>query len=147
MSKVENTYISINKQMLCVMNFNRTILNIPPRQLGLQSEEEFKLSMHQLKEEIFEIETAYDHGDFIGVLDGMIDLEYFLLGVFYKSGINEPTHADLFDAVHQANLLKKAGIKAGREGYSAIDAIKPEEWTNPEVKFARILEKVKRRGS
>lgn len=143
----ENTYISINKQMLSVMNFNRTILNIQPRKVGLQSEDEFDLSIHQLREEIDEIEKAYNHGDFIGVLDGMIDLEYFLLGIFYKNGINETTHAELFDAVHQANLLKKSGIKAGREGYEAVDAIKPEEWTDPELKFARILEKVKLRGS
>jgi len=143
----EDTYISINKQMLNVMNFNRTVLKIDLRPLGLQDLEEFNLSIHQLKEEIHEIETAYDHGDFIGVLDGFIDLEYFLLGIFYKNGINESTHAELFDAVHQANLLKKTGVKAGREGYEAVDAIKPEEWTNPEIKFARILEKVKRRGS
>jgi len=140
-------YININKQLLDVINFNSTILNIDRRKPGPQSEEEFKLSMHQLREEIDEIELAFKQGDFIGILDGLIDLEYFLLGIFYKNGISETIHRDLFDAVHQANLLKKSGVKEGREGFDAADAIKPDSWTNPELKFARILDKVNNRGS
>lgn len=143
----DREYIPVNKQFLDVMNFNRNVLDISPRPPGPQVKDEFELSIHQLKEEIEEIEQAYQQGDFIGVLDGLIDLEYFLLGIFFKNGINEPTHADLFDAVHQANLLKKQGTKAGREGYDAADAIKPDSWVNPEIKFARILEKVSKRGS
>jgi len=143
----EPTYVSINRQMLSVIDFNFNILGIPKRSLGLQSEDEFRLSMHQLREEIDEIEKAFSHGDFIGVLDGLVDLEYFLLGIFYKSGINEPTHAELFDTVHQANSLKKVGVKTGREGYGAADAVKPESWVNPEIKFARILDRVNKRGS
>lgn len=137
----ENQFIAVNKQLLDVRNFNQHILNIPRRKPRPQVKDEFELSMHQLKEEITEIEEAFKMGDFIGILDGLIDLEYFLLGIFYKNGINEETHAELFDAVHQANLLKKAGIKPGREGYDAADAIKPDSWTNPEVKFARILDR------
>lgn len=143
----ERQYVAVNKQLLDVVNFQRTILEIDIRKPGPQDEDEFKLSMHQLKEEIQEIETAYEKGDFIGILDGLIDLEYFLLGIFYKNGINESIHADLFDAVHQANLLKKAGTKKGREGYDAADAIKPDSWINPELKFARILDKANERGS
>jgi len=143
----EREYIPVNKQFLDVMNFNRTVLGIDPRQPGPQPENEFKLSMHQLKEEIEEIELAFEKGDFIGILDGLIDLEYFLHGIFYKNGINESAHAELHEAVHQANLLKKVGTKEGREGYDAADAIKPDSWTDPEIKFARILEKVTLRGS
>ncbi len=143
----EPTYVSINKQMLSVINFNFDVLDIPKRPLGIQEQDEFSLSMHQLREEIEEIQDAYSQGDFIGVLDGLIDLEYFLLGIFYKNGVNEPTHSELFDAVHQANILKKQGIKAGREGYSSADAIKPKAWVDPEIMFARILEKVAKRGS
>lgn len=136
-------YIEINKQFLDVSHFNREILGIKPRSVGSQPRSEFELSMHQLKEEIEEIEDAYEKGDFIGVLDGMIDLEYFLLGIFFKNGIDEETHAALFDAVHQANLLKRAGVKAGREGYDAADAVKPSSWVDPQLKFARILERAK----
>ncbi|MDJ0952542.1 MAG: hypothetical protein QNJ81_02565 [Acidimicrobiia bacterium] len=144
----EREYIPVNKQMLDVINFNRTVLKIPPRKPGPQGKKEFDLSMHQLKEEIDEIETAFERGDFIGILDGLIDLEYFLLGIFYKNGINESTHAQLFDAVHQANLLKKMGVKEGREGFGdAADAVKPDSWVDPELKFARILEEVTLRGS
>jgi predicted HAD superfamily Cof-like phosphohydrolase len=143
----DRQYIPVNKQMLDVINFNSSILGVERRKPGPQSVDEFKLSMHQLKEEISEIEKAFETGDFIGILDGLIDLEYFLLGIFYKNGINESIHHDLFDAVHQANLLKKVGTKAGREGYNAADAIKPDSWINPELKFARILDKVNQRGS
>lgn len=143
----DREYIPVNRQMLDVINFNRNVLGINNRKPGLQIADEFKLSMHQLKEEIGEIELAYEHGDFIGLLDGLIDLEYFLLGVFFKNGINEPVHSELFEAVHHANLLKKSGVKAGREGFDAVDAVKPDSWTNPEVKFARILDKVSQRGS
>lgn len=146
-SVYDMNYVSINRQLLSVIDFNKNILGIARRQPGLQELEEFKLSMHQLKEEIEEIEEAYDHGDFIAVLDGLIDLEYFLLGIFYKNGINEPVHAELFDAVHSSNMLKKRGVKAGREGYDAADAVKPESWTNPEIRFARILDKFSREGS
>lgn len=143
----DRQYIAVNKQLLDVINFNLNVLSIERRKPGPQEADEFKLSMHQLKEEIEEIEEAFEKGDFIGILDGLIDLEYFLLGIFYKNGINEAVHAELFDAVHQANLLKKAGIKAGREGYDAADATKPDSWVNPELKFARILDKVNERGS
>jgi len=140
----ERTYVTINKQMLDVTNFNRAILDIQERKPGPQSRNEFELSMHQLKEEIGEIELAYEKGDFIGLLDGLIDLEYFLLGIFFKNGITEPIHAELFDAVHKANLLKKSGVKGGREGFgTAMDAIKPAAWVDPEIKFARILENAK----
>jgi len=142
MSDIE--YIPVNKQMLDVINFNRSILGISKREPGQQKVDEFKLSMHQLREEIDEIEQSYERGDFIGILDGLIDLEYFLLGIFYKNGIGEKTHAELFDAVHQANLLKKSGTKVGREGYDAADAVKPSSWVDPELKFARILEKAKK---
>jgi len=143
----DRQYIAVNKQLLDVINFNSSVLGIMRRRPGPQDAAEFKLSMHQLREEITEIEEAFEKGDFIGILDGLIDLEYFLLGVFYKNGINESVHAELFDAVHQANLLKKIGTKEGREGYDAADAIKPDSWTNPELKFARILDKVNERGS
>jgi len=143
----DRQYIPVNKQFLDVMNFNRTILGLDRRKPGPQTKDEFNLSMHQLKEEIEEIEEAFERGDFIGILDGLIDLEYFLHGIFYKNGINESVHAELHDAVHQANLLKKTGVKPGREGYEAVDAIKPDSWTDPEIKFARILEEATLRGS
>lgn len=139
-------YISINKQFLSVVDFNANILGISRRSPSLQDREEFKLSLHQLREEIDEIEESYNNGDFIGVLDGLIDLEYFLLGVFYKNGISESTHAELFDVIHKANMLKKMGTKKGREGYDAADAYKPDSWTDPELKIARILDTVRERG-
>ena len=136
----EPVLIKINIQMLKTIAFNQEILGLERRPPMLQEPDEFRLSVHQLREEIDEFEQAYKKGDFIGVLDALIDLEYFLYGVFWKNGISEEVHAELFDAVHDANMMKRRGVKAGREGYDAADASKPAEWTDPTLKFARILD-------
>src|SRR5690606_14084035 len=133
-------YVEINRQMIQVIDFNRRILGISKRRPAMQDEDEFKLSLKQLREEIDELEEAYNNNDFIGTLDALIDLEYFLLGIFWKNGIDEKTHCKLFNAVHSANMMKKMGVKAGREGFRAADAVKPSDWTDPQLMFARILE-------
>jgi len=130
----------MSKQYTQVVDFNRAILKIAKRPVGIQDPDEFMLSMTQLKEEIGEIEEAYKHQDFVELIDGLIDLEYFLLGIFYKNGLSSKTHEDIFTAVHIANLNKKAGIKKGREGFSAADANKPEDWVSPEQAIIDILE-------
>ena len=137
-------YIEINRQMIQTIDFNRKILGISPRTPAMQSEDEFKLSLKQLREEVSELEQSYEYQDFIGVLDALIDMEYFLLGIFWKNGIDEKTHEKLFTAVHNANMMKKLGVKKGREGFEAADAVKPTDWTDPQVMFARILEENKR---
>ena len=136
----DDVFVKINVQMLKTIDFNKDILGIERRTPGLQEPDEFKLSLHQLREEIDELELAYKHQDFLGVLDALIDLEYFMYGVFWKCGIPEHLHSELFAAVHSANMMKKRGVKAGREGYDAADANKPESWTDPTLLFARILE-------
>lgn len=130
----------MSKQYTQVVDFNRHVLGITKRPVGIQDPDEFMLSMTQLKEEIREIEEAYKHQDFVELIDGLIDLEYFLLGIFYKNGLSSKTHEDMFTAVHTANLNKKAGVKEGREGFSAIDANKPKNWVSPEAAIIEILE-------
>ena len=131
----------INRQFLQVAEFNRTVLGIPTRHLTFQDKDELELSLKQLREEIDEFNQAAKKRDFLAALDALIDLEYFLLGVLYKHGVDEELHENLFTAVHEANMLKKAGVKKerGKHG-NAIDANKPEEWTDPTVLFARIIE-------
>ena len=120
--------------------FNRKVLGIEPRQIGLMDPMEFKLSMTQLREEIREMEEAYEHGDLIAVVDGMVDLDYFLKGVVYKHGIMAPIYNEIFKVVHDANMQKKLGVKSGREGFDgAADAVKPAGWVAPEEKIGLIL--------
>lgn len=126
-----------------VVEFNQKILGIEPRKLGLMTPLEFSLSLKQLREEILEMEEAYDKGDLIGVVDGLIDLKYFLLGVVYKHGISEQVFNEMFQAVHEANMEKKLGVKKGREGFgNSADAVKPEDWVPPEARIQEILSRV-----
>lgn len=113
--------------------------------MGLQEKQEFDLSMVQLQEEINEIMEAYENADFIGLVDGLIDLEYFLLGVMYKCGLDAESHRDIFTAVHNCNVKKVMGVKAGREGFDAADAVKPEDWVPPEEMIDGILTSIKAR--
>lgn len=123
-----------------VVQFNQEVLGVEPRKLGLMPPLEFSLSLKQLREEVTEMEEAYDKGDLVGVVDGLIDLNYFLLGVVYKHGISEETFNELFSVVHEANLEKKLGVKKGREGFGgSADAVKPEGWVPPEDRINEIL--------
>lgn len=123
-----------------VINFNQQILGIESRPLALQEPDEFKLSLHQLREEIDEIEREWEKGSLVGVIDGLIDLDFFQKGVVYKTGISELLYNDCFELVFNANMEKKKGVKAGREGYNAADAVKPEGWTPPEERIFNRLE-------
>lgn len=126
-----------------VEDFNRNVLGIESRDLGMMPREEFKLSMKQLREEITEIEEAYEKGDLVGVVDGLIDLDYFHKGIIYKHGINYAIYNMLFGQVHDCNMTKKKGVKKGREGFgNAADAVKPEGWVSPEVKIYETLRAV-----
>jgi len=117
-----------------VEEFNKEVLGIAPRPLGKASEEEFKLSIIQLNEEIGEFEEAYAAGDIGEMADAMVDLIYFACGVAYKQGITHSAMNALFAEVHNANMLKAAGKKEGR-GYDgdAVDAAKPKDWVAPDA--------------
>ena len=131
----------INKQLLQVAEFNQEVLGIKPRAIGLQDSDELKLSIRQMREEILEFNEAAKKGDVLAALDALLDLEYYLYGVLYKHGVDEELHEKLFDTVHKANMLKKAGVNAKRGKHGdAMDAQKPEEWTDPTLLFARIIE-------
>lgn len=124
-----------------VVTFNQQILGVQPRKLGLMRPDEFSLSLTQLREEIKEMEDAYDEGGLVGVVDGLIDLHFYLLGVIYKHGIPEILYEKLFDQVYQANMTKVRGVNAKREGFGdAADAVKPEGWIAPEDRISRLLE-------
>lgn len=122
-----------------VQKFNEEILGIPHRDKGLQEEDEYRLSHHQMQEEVGEFLEACEQEDFIGALDALIDNVVFTYGVAYKMGIDSKTFHECFEAVMHSNMSKKKGVKEGREGYNASDAIKPEGWMAPEDAIAKIL--------
>lgn len=122
-----------------VQEFNFQVLGVPQRELGMMPQEEMELSLVQLREEVKEIEEAYQNGDLTLVIDGMIDLQYFLFGMVYKHGIPEPMWKEMFKAVHQANMEKKLGVKKERGDFGAADAVKPEGWVPPEQRLEEII--------
>lgn len=122
-----------------VSQFNKEILGKNPSGVSLLELEEMKLSLHQLREEVQEVEDAFNDGSIVDVVDGLIDLEYFLLGVLYKMGIDHDVYAQCFSIIHEKNMSKKMGKKEGRSQYDAADAIKPEGWVGPEEEMAGII--------
>jgi predicted HAD superfamily Cof-like phosphohydrolase len=129
----------MNKAYINVVKFNQEILGIAPRPLGLQSMQEAELSHTQLIEEANEFLLSTKTQDFIGAIDGCIDSIFFAMGILYKLGVSPDQFDRIFDAVTQANMSKKIGVKEGREGFDALDAVKPEDFKSPEESIMEIL--------
>lgn len=123
-----------------VAEFNEVVLGIAPRFQMPLGEAELKLTLHCLREEVDEFEEAAQGSDYVGMVDALIDLQYFALGALYKMGVTPDKVVKCCTAVHQANMTKKRGVKAGRGDGSAADAIKPEGWITPEERIGSILE-------
>ena len=122
-----------------VVKFNREVLGITARINSLQKPEEAALSYTQLVEEANEFRDAVEEVDYIGCIDAIIDSLYFSYGILYKLGLDEALVNRLFTVVHNANMQKAKGIKAGREGFNAADASKPEDWIDPRTAMMEIL--------
>lgn len=121
-----------------VLEFNKTVLGIQARKHGLQDGDELQLSLKQLREECSEYESAYEDAllsnedKYIDAIDAIMDLKIFADGILYKLGLNEEEVEDIHTIIMNANMAKKIGVKKGREGFSAADAVKPEGWIAPE---------------
>lgn len=126
-----------------VVDFNKRVLGIYPREAGMLVDAEERISIQCLYEEIEEFKQACKDGDYIGCIDAMIDLMYFANGVLYKLGVTPDQIVACSTAVHEANMEKKLGINHRRGDGSAADAVKPEGWKSPEERIANILDEVK----
>jgi Uncharacterized protein conserved in bacteria len=122
-----------------VIEFNRTALNLEPREIGLLSEKELEYAMKAIKEEMYEFKEAHDQQDLIGAVDAIFDKIYFGIGFLYRMGLNAKQIKEGFAAVHHCNMAKKVGVQHKRGGEGVVDAIKPEGWTGPEERIAQIL--------
>ena len=122
-----------------VETFNRKVLGILPREHGLQDLKEAELSYTQLIEEAKEFLDARHALDYIGSIDAIIDSMVFSLGVLYKLGVTEKEFNQIFDTVMDSNMRKKVGVKQGREGFNALDAVRDEGFIPPEESISIIL--------
>lgn len=128
------------EKFIKVATFNQVILGIEKRPHALQEPDEFRLSFSQLEEESLEFLEACENSDYIGAIDAIIDGLVFGFGILYKLGLTEKEVDQIFAAVMESNMMKKVGVKAGREGFDAKDAIKPVDFVSPEDKIMRILQ-------
>ena len=115
-------------------------MGIGARPLGIQPENEAKLSVRQLMEEAEEMALANSSQDFVGVIDSAIDSIYFAYGILYKLGLDNEKVDRIFNSIHNYNMTKKRGVKSGREGFDAADAVKPTNFVmSPEERIMHII--------
>lgn len=88
----------------------------------------FRITMMQ--EELNEITSAaLVQEDPEEVVDGLIDIMVFALGTLHIFGVDANK---AWDAIHEANMAKKAGVKPGRPNkFGLPDLLKPDGWTKP----------------
>lgn len=97
-----------------------------------------------MHEELDEIDQAYQDGDLVKYIDGLIDLTYVALGTAILSGVTPALWAELWDQVQLANLCKRRAMSLGESerltgrGH-ASDVVKPEGWASPEPVLRMII--------
>lgn len=121
-----------------IIQFNQIVLQIEPRPLHPLQGGELSATIKAFEEELNEFKEAIHTGDFIGQIDALTDLKYFIDGALYKMGLTAEQINEINYAVHEANMQKKLGVVEKR-GNPLGDAVKPEGWVSPEERIGRIL--------
>lgn len=101
-------------------------------QSGILPEEEMKVKIGHLYEELAEIDKAHKEGNIYEISDGLTDLIYVASGLLNL--MNMPAQA-LWNDVQARNMQKIRATKdnVGKRG-STFDVIKPEGWLPPRTK-------------
>lgn len=101
-------------------------------QFGILPEEEMKVKIGHLYEELAEIDKAHKEGNIYEISDGLTDLIYVASGLLNL--MNMPARA-LWNDVQARNMQKIRATKdnVGKRG-STFDVIKPEGWLPPRTK-------------
>jgi predicted HAD superfamily Cof-like phosphohydrolase len=72
--------------------------------------------------------------------DALIDLTYIAKGTALFAGITSAQWALIFDVVHSRNMMKMRAPSASHSKRgSALDIIKPANWSPPEPEIKKIL--------
>jgi predicted HAD superfamily Cof-like phosphohydrolase len=98
----------MNKEQLQVRDFHRAF-NILEKETPTIPDEKTKiLRMNLIKEEVAELEEAFNNNDIIKIADGIADILYVVYGTAISCGLDmEP----LFQEVHRSNMTKIGGYK------------------------------------
>ena len=107
---------------------------IPAGDEGLLPEEQRKLSLEALKEEVQEYANALEQKDSAEQLDALLDLVYFAYGRMYLSGFTKEMVTRATALIHYANMSKqRASCDEDSKRGSKFDLIKPEGWKAPDI--------------
>lgn len=77
------------------------------------------------KEELEEFLKALDAADFVGIVDGSLDLVYVIVGGLYAMGVDP---RPIWEEIQRTNMAKEGG---GLRGDGKV--MKPEGWTPPDI--------------
>lgn len=90
------------------------------------SSEICSLRKNLIFEEVNELFQAHEDNNLAGVVDGVADLIYVLIGMMVSYGVDM---VPIWDATHKANMAKEGGQKRA-DG----KILKPEGWKHPNIK-------------
>ena len=85
--------------------FNKAFSVPVNRKPTLISNEEFKLKINLIKEELNEYENACSEQDITEVCDAIVDLAYVMYGMVVQHGLSD-VFDDMFEEVHKSNMSK-----------------------------------------
>jgi predicted HAD superfamily Cof-like phosphohydrolase len=107
---------------------------------GVMNRETFEFRKKFLYEEVDEFCEAYQEGNVVKMADALIDLTYIAKGTALFAGITSAQWALIFDVVHSRNMMKMRAPSASHSKRgSALDIIKPANWSPPEPEIKKIL--------
>lgn len=88
--------------------------------------------MALIAEEFDEILIAYARGELVGILDGLVDLVYVIIGTAIQSNL---PFEDAWILIHQANMRKERADP--NDHHQGI--IKPEGWISPNPSIEELI--------
>lgn len=111
-----------------VERFNREIIGLTiPREPTRLSPGRKDHALDHMREELDEFGTSTTIDDEV---DALLDLVYVALGRIVEMGV---APRPVFEEVQAANMRKHRGTVAKRPNSAGHDAVKPEDWTPPDL--------------
>lgn len=106
-----------------VAEFHRTMGIPSEKEPTMLTAERGERRCQLIQEEAGEFSEANETGDWLEMVDALVDLLYVTYGAAVEMGVDL---APFFDEVHRANMRKEAGADGGK-------SVKPKGWTAPDL--------------
>lgn len=107
--------------------------NIPiPHSPKMLQSDVFEYRRKFLQEELDEYAYAYKNGDYLEMVDALLDLIYVAIGTLLLMGLKPVVIRETWAEVQRANITKERVKTAehSKRGHT-LDVVKPEGWTPP----------------